>query len=88
MHTKILRTLHLGILLFLLSCMYGCNLSGLSGADGGTGSGFTSGGGGGSDAGTQIATLHQPEPATMALLGSGFMAMAYRNHRRKNKKTP
>ena len=50
------------------------------GIGGGGGSSLLSGGGG--DA---IAVVHNPEPASMLLMGSGMMAMAYFNKKRQQK---
>ena len=66
----------------------GSQFSGLSATDGGTGSfsgGVGSGFGGGAAGGAnlvianggELSTIHQPEPATMLLLGGGALAMAY-----------
>ena len=73
----------------LLPFIYGCQvgsgnsnfLSGFSG--GGSSSGFT-------DSSpvppADIATMHNPEPATMLLLGGGLAAMTY--YRNRNKRQP
>jgi hypothetical protein len=84
MFKKYLKHINLLILTVILPSIYGCSgggigeLTGLlfgSGAIGilsaGGSSGLGIGGAGG------LATVHTPEPASMLLLGSSMMAMAY-----------
>ena len=76
----------LAILAGVLPFIYGCG-SGGSGALlsflFGAGGGFTGGGGGGGgtgcliNCGVELATLHQPEPTSMLLIGGGLAAMTY-----------
>jgi hypothetical protein len=73
---------------FVYGCGPGAGVSSLTGFLFGSGGGLSGGeiallGGGGASAGgalaggAGLATLHQPEPATMLLLGGGLMAAAY-----------
>ena len=86
------RFVNFAIFSVLLPFVYGCQggggAGGLSFLGGGGGGGDIIGGGSSfvtsSDGGASIATLHHPEPGTMLLLGSGFMAMAFY----RNKKSP
>lgn len=68
----------IGGLVLLLPFVYGCGGGGGLAA---LGSLFLGGGlaslGGGAGLGAQIATISQPEPATMMLMGSGLAAMAF-----------
>ena len=83
----IARWLNFLTLSVFLPCIYGCQgggsggspLSGLLGsASDVAAAGFTGNiPGGGGDVGTSIATISNPEPTTMLLLGSGLMAMGY-----------
>ena len=83
------------VLLFvLLPFVYGCQGGG-GGSHGGPAAGFngptssfisdggSSGGGEGGSGGDSIAQIHNPEPATMLLMGSGLMAIGFRRTRRK-----
>ena len=78
MRTNIARVINFAILSIVLPCVYGCipgaaaflgNSGGAGAASGGT---LLASGGG-----AAIATIHNPEPATMLLMGAGMMAMAY-----------
>jgi len=77
------------LLSVLLPVVYGCQSSGgsdgspsitslLGGGTEGAGGVIPPPGGGGD----QLAQLHQPEPATMLLLGGGLVAMHYLKHRK------
>ena len=80
-------------LALLLPCLYGCK-GGSSGAGSGASlSSFAFGSGddtgslssfSGTDTttGTQLGTIHNPEPATMLLFGSGIAAMRFARNRR------
>jgi hypothetical protein len=58
----------------------GCNGGGGSAGIGGGASGIAGGAGGGSS----FATIHNPEPTTMLLMGGGMMAIAmYKNKFKK-----
>lgn len=69
----------------LLPVISGCQggggggLSFLGGGSGGDSGGFVGGGG------DSIATIHNPEPATMLLMGSGLAAMAWYKSKGKTK---
>jgi len=80
------------LLSVLLPVVYGCQGSG--GSDGSNPSIASLLGGGGTEGGTdattvvtttgeQLAQLHQPEPATMLLLGGGLVAMHYLKNKKK-----
>jgi hypothetical protein len=88
-----LKYLKPAVLAVMLSFIYGCgpgagagSLIGFlfgNGGDigGGTiallGGGSAAGGGIAAGGGAELATLHQPEPASMLLFGSGLMVMTY-----------
>jgi len=71
--------------LALLPLLAGC--AGGGSAAFGLGSLFGGGGGGGGIpdiiSGEAIATIYQPEPASMLLMGSGLAAMAYFKNKKK-----
>ena len=77
------------VLVSMLPFVYGC----LSGGGGGSsasagsvvgGGSFSGGGEGiGTGAGGGLETIHNPEPATMLLVGGGVAAMAYYRNLRK-----
>ena len=81
------RCLKFVVLAFALPFIYGCGGAGVGSLVGflfGSGLGsigdialFGSSGGGALVVGAGLATLTQPEPASMLLLGSGLMAMSY-----------
>ena len=85
----IARFKNYAVLSLLLPFVYGCQGGGGGGggsaasgllpvSDGGSGiSGLSGLSGGSGDPGTTIATIHNPEPATMLLIGGGLMAMRY-----------
>lgn len=93
----VIRFINFIILSIILPVVYGCNgtsstltgdsnaggaISGLAGSLGGDGGGVGAGG-----EGSAMATIHNPEPATMFLLGSGLIAINYyknRNSKFKN----
>lgn len=99
MKNTVARMANFAILSVLLPFVYGCQGGGGGGAAGGgggslsslvggggvgggsIGDGFT--GGGSFVTGENLATIHNPEPATMLLLGSGFAAMAFYKAKRK-----
>ena len=99
MKNSSIRLMSFAILSILLPCIYGCGGGGggaeafLGGFLGGGGGGGSAAAGGGSvflassgiesGGGASIAALHNPEPITMALFGSGMMAMAFYKKRRK-----
>ncbi len=69
---------------FLLLTSYGCN------SGGGDGISYISQGNSlyafNNDSYNNVVKVHNPEPATMILLGSGFAAMAYANKKRRKYK--
>ncbi len=90
---KLIQSLQVIGLSVLLPALYGCQGGGLGSLIGSGGiflaasSGGSSAGGAAAitgGAGSSLATLHNPEPATLMLMGSGMMVMAYA--RMKNKK--
>jgi hypothetical protein len=98
---KYIHAMQVIALALLLPCLYGCQGGGSSGGGSGASlSSFAFGGGddtgsssslnslSGTDTttGTQLATLHHPEPATMLLFGSGIAAMRFARNR-KNRLT-
>jgi hypothetical protein len=71
----------------LMPFVYGCN-SGGEGAQGASsflGSVAEAGGGSGGLTGGEVATIVNPEPASMLLIGGGLVAMAY--YKNKNRKS-
>lgn len=83
------------LLCAMMICLAGCGGGGgsffsslgdafTSGGSSGGSSGFVSGDGGSGGGGTQIAMVHNPEPATMLLWGAG-LAGAVLLRKRKNK---
>ena len=92
---KYLKQINLLILAAVLPFVQGCGAGGgiasltsfLFGGGGGIGSflplGIAAATGGG---GTELAALHNPEPASMLLVGGGMMAMTYFRSR-KNRNT-
>ena len=93
--TIFLRSMNFVILSVMLPFASGCNGGGSGGGTASLGSLFgassggatlTGGGPGGAGAGAGVgadalATIHQPEPTTMLLVGGGMMAMAYFRNR-------
>ena len=86
-------------LALLLPCLYGCKGGGGGGGSGASLSSFVFGGGddtgslppglnspSGTDTttDTQLATIREPEPATMLLLGSGLVAMRLTRNRKNS----
>lgn len=73
------------ILTVLLPVVYGCTGGGGSSVSsllGGSVAGGASGGAGGAGGGEiALASIENPEPATMLLLGSGFIVMGYLKNR-------
>ena len=81
---KIISILNLTIFSTLLPCLYGCQGGGSSeiSALGSSGSAaLTSNVASlplaGSSSGQAIATIHNPEPTTLLLIGSGMLAMSF-----------
>ena len=82
---KYLKCSNLLILTVILPFIYGCvpgsdtsSLTGFLFGGGGLGGvALLDGGGAALGGGAELATLHQPEPASMLLLGSGLAAMSY-----------
>ncbi len=70
-----------------ISALFGGSGSGSEGSGllGFIGGGITGGSGGGTETITTLASVHNPEPATMFLMGSGIAAMAMfkKNARKK-----
>ncbi len=76
-------------LLLLLPSIYGCLGGGGSSQSGGVGNPIASsfqsnpGSEGEGNPGQQIATIHNPEPITLVLMGSGFAALLASQKRKK-----
>ena len=76
--TVIFRTMNFIMLSVMLPFVSGCNGGGGSASSGGSLFGASSGGAAlGGGGGAELASIHQPEPMTMVLVGGGMMAMAY-----------
>ena len=89
MQGTIARFKNFSLLSLLLPFVYGCqgggisqlgSLFGGSGSGGNAGAGLLAGGEGGA-----VATIVNPEPASMILLGTGLAAMAYYNTKKKQR---
>lgn len=89
---NITRLYNFFVLSVLLPVIYGCGGGGGGGGSalgalfspdgGGGGGGGLPGGGGG---GEGLATIHNPEPATILLMGGGMAAMGlYRKHKKNS----
>ena len=80
----LLKAANFALLMMALPTFYGCNggaasqLGNLFGSGGSSVAADLSGGGGLlASSGGEVHTITNPEPATMLLMGSGFMAMAF-----------
>ena len=71
---KYIHTMQVIALALLLPCLYGCQGSGSGGAGSSSGASLSSFAFGGGDDGGNNNVI--PEPATMALLGSGLLGFA------------
>ncbi|MFH1359977.1 MAG: PEP-CTERM sorting domain-containing protein [Candidatus Omnitrophota bacterium] len=76
MNKTIARVLNFAILAGSLPFIYGCGPGGSSAGIFGDSLAGVVGSGSVATGGGSIATIHNPEPATMLLLGSGLAAMA------------
>ena len=91
---KYLKQINLLILAAVLPFVQGCGAGGgiasltsfLFGGGGGIGSFLPLGIAAATGGGTELAALHNPEPASMLLVGGGMMAMTYFRSR-KNRNT-
>lgn len=77
------------VLLSVIPLLYGCQGGGGSSASLGSLLGDIPGGGGDSTVVASVttdslATVHQPEPATLLLIGSGIVALSYMKSRAQN----
>lgn len=79
---KVLNFLTLSV---LMPYIYGCQGGGGSSASLLGGETIISGGGSGGGGGDIVGTIHNPEPTTMLLLGSGLLAMAYSRNKKNSK---